>query len=90
MFKWKNIMPACLPQEQYDSELETAKTKKRTHFALWLFAHYAQTLQNATPRCESFLSCTAFFLPLWLPINKIFSLYLARIAFFFRATENRT
>lgn len=28
------LMPACLPGEEYDSELETAKTKKRTVFAL--------------------------------------------------------
>lgn len=48
-------MLVSLPGEEYDSELETAKTKKRTHFALSLSAHYAQTLQNATPRCDSSL-----------------------------------
>lgn len=57
-------LPACLPA--WRRVWFRAKTKKRTHFALSLFVHYAQTLQNATPRCDSSLWCIAFFpLLLW-------------------------
>lgn len=44
-------LPACLGKSVIQS-WET-NDEERAHFALWLFAHYAQTLQNAPPRRDS-------------------------------------
>lgn len=61
--------------------IQSWKTKKRSRFAVKRFAHYAQTLQNATPRHDSSLWCIAFFPPSpffltphshWYPVFNLF------------------
>lgn len=68
--EWAGPMPACL----YDSELETAKSKKRTHFAVCSLC--TDTAERHTTRCDSSLWCIAFFFSFfitpWLHFESFF------------------